>query len=73
MESYLKTLTICHRHSDYLNLNEFTHEIYLGRESIALKPLNEWEQYKKQLESSLGYVSFSLYGQSEKRWNHESD
>lgn len=68
-----KTLTTCHRHSNYVIRNEFTHEFYLGGESVALKPLNENQQYKKQVEICSGYVSFSLYGQSEKWCNHKSD
>ena len=64
----------CHRHSDYLNLNAFTHEIYLDGKSVPLKPLNENQQYKKQLEISLDYVPFSLYGQvRNERCNHKFD
>lgn len=40
---------------------------------VILKPLNENQQYKKQLEICFGYVSFSLYDQSEKQCNHKSD
>lgn len=71
---FKKKLTACHRHRNYVNLNEFTHE-NLSWCRICSTETTEPEPTIPETTRNVSWlcVSFSLYGQSEKQGNHESD
>lgn len=74
VKAILKTLTTCHKYCNCFNLNEFTYE-NLSWWRIWSTETTEPEPTIQETTRNLFWlcVSFSLYGQSEKQCNHQSD